>query len=101
MFFFSFFFSLDMRQMPQCITTMFEWIGTRLSSWIIALCTGKDGKKKERERKEVNYILFFLKGMAPGLTQEKDAHGGGGDRTKTTLVKKLLSVLVECVAVIF
>ena len=65
----------EMREMPGPVLSMFEWIGTRMSSWLVALCTG----------------------IPSDIKSEKDAHGGGADRAKARLLKELLSVLEDCI----
>ncbi len=63
----------DMKELPQCIVAMFEWIGTRLSSWIVAMCTG----------------------VSPEVTTEKDSFGSSAERQKAALLKKLLGVVQD------
>ena len=65
----------DMKELPQCILAMFEWLGTRLSSWVVAMATG----------------------VPASITDEKDTHGSQAERKNAKLLKKLLGVFVDCI----
>ncbi len=65
----------DMKELPQCIVAIFEWIGTRLSSWIVTMCTG----------------------MPADVSTEKEYYGSMAERAKSSMLKKLLAVMQDSV----
>lgn len=57
----------QMKDHPQVVLAMFDWLGTRAASWIVGLCTG----------------------IPPEVRSEKDTYGGGPARVKASLLRKV------------
>ncbi len=64
----------QMKDFPQIVVAMFEWLGTRASSWIVGLCTG----------------------IPPEVHTERDNYAGGAEKGKASLLKRVLGVYVPC-----